>query len=383
MERLKITLIAGFAMFSMFFGSGNLVFPLYVGSQSYNLYAFALAGMVITAVAVPFLGLMGMVLFDGNRPLFFSSLGRIPAFALTFAMLAMMGPFGVIPRCITVGYGGIGLIYPSFSYAIYSAIFTLMVASLVWRENRIVDIIGIVLSPWKIGAFLLLIGAGILYGAEPLTSQMIAGDAFKNGFFKGYQMMDLIAAFFFSATIIKYLRQNMNEADDSKYLFSMSLKACIMGASLLAIFYAGFIFMGASYATHLINVAPEAMLTAITHITLGHYAAPVMAFTLAIATLATAVILTALFVDFVVTDISGGRLTRPQAIMVTSVITYAMSLLGFKQICSILGSILEFAYPALIVFSILAILSKCMNRNYSAYGFWITVVLTGAVKWVF
>lgn len=54
------------AMFSMFFGAGNVVFPLIVGQAAQDRSLFALLGLLITGVGVPFIGLFGMTLFDGD-----------------------------------------------------------------------------------------------------------------------------------------------------------------------------------------------------------------------------------------------------------------------------------------------------------------------------
>jgi branched-subunit amino acid permease len=57
-------------------------------------------------------------------------------------------------------------------------------------------------------------------------------------------------------------------------------------------------------------------------------------------------------------DLSRNRLSRPQAILFTLALSFAMSLLGFKSICQILGTILEWIYPLLIAFAITQIVRK-------------------------
>ena len=62
----------GLALFSMFFGAGNLVFPLLIGQTvgAENVW-FAIAGLGLTAVIVPFVGLASMLLFQANYYKFF------------------------------------------------------------------------------------------------------------------------------------------------------------------------------------------------------------------------------------------------------------------------------------------------------------------------
>ena len=127
MTHRKTVVTAGFAMFSMFFGSGNLVFPLLIGKEALHQYPVAILGLLVTAVLVPFLGLISIILFDGNYRTYFERLGTIPAFLLIAIILMLIGPFGVVPRCITVAYGGFSLIYPNLAISSFSLLFCLTI----------------------------------------------------------------------------------------------------------------------------------------------------------------------------------------------------------------------------------------------------------------
>ena len=50
-------LIYGFSIFTMFFGSGNLVFPLQIGYQSGSHWLAGFAGLFLTGIVLPFMGL--------------------------------------------------------------------------------------------------------------------------------------------------------------------------------------------------------------------------------------------------------------------------------------------------------------------------------------
>lgn len=66
LSKKSSTIAAGLAMFSMFFGAGNVVFPLALGQIALDKNFFAILGMLITAVGVPFAGLLAMTLYDGD-----------------------------------------------------------------------------------------------------------------------------------------------------------------------------------------------------------------------------------------------------------------------------------------------------------------------------
>src|SRR5262245_5287910 len=87
----------GLAMFAMFFGAGNIVFPLALGQFTQDKNFYGILGLVVTAVLVPLLGLLSMLLYEGNYASFFQRIGKIPGFCLTLLILGLIGPFGGIP----------------------------------------------------------------------------------------------------------------------------------------------------------------------------------------------------------------------------------------------------------------------------------------------
>ncbi len=385
MTHRKTVLTAGFAMFSMFFGSGNLVFPLLIGKEALHQYPMAILGLLITAVLVPFLGLISIILFDGNYRTYFERLGKIPAFLLIAIILMLIGPFGVVPRCITVAYGGFNLIYPNLTITTFSFLFCLTIIALIWSKNRVVDIIGLFLTPFKLGGIVILILFGLWYGEQPIENGISSGESFKNAFFTGYQMFDLMAAFFFSSTIVYYLRNHLSEGEDPKNLVKMSIGASLIGALLLSLVYIGFVALGAKYAPYLQDTNPEQLLVAIGGHTLGYFAKPVIAIVLAVGCLATAVILSTLFTDFLSQDVTKDRLKRPYAILITMLITFVVSLLGFSKLMVILGSILDIAYPALIALAIMNVIDRLMPTNGNSpirtqWVFWGVLGVTAGLK---
>lgn len=372
----KTVLTAGFAMFSMFFGSGNLVVPLVIGTQTLDNSGYAMLGLSITGVLVPFLGLIGVILFAGNRNNYFNCIGRVPAFFLTLAMLAMMGPIGVLPRCIIVAYGGVTLFAPNLSFPVFSGLFCLITLVLVWNHDRVVPVIGRILTPLLLLGIAIITVAGLLFTSSVTpVSEILPSEALIIGLFEGYQTMDLLAAFFFSATTVAYIRSHMRSDDSPKVLLKLSLAACLIGAGFIAIIYIGFVALGAKHAPHLLNVRPEQLLASIAGHTLGPIAIPVVAITIALACLTTAAILALLFADFVQVDISRYKFGHHKAVILTLAISFFVSLVGFDSLRAWIGAVLQIAYPALIVLTIANIISKIWNvPNYGRWGFWLTTI---------
>lgn len=349
---MRLIFLSGFAMFTMFFGSGNLVFPLNLGTQSTETVISALLGLFITAVFVPFLGLVGLILYEGDRKKFFAPLGKTISYLIIIVSLCLMA-FGVSPRCMWVGYGGLHVMGAQYPFYLYALFFLLLLSLMVWRKNRVMDIVAYVLTPFKFGSIALLLIAGIWQGNTPPLGQW-SYPAFWNGLTQGYQTLDLIAAFFFACTIYDYIKQKEPHAE-KQYLIAYALKASCLGGGLLAIIYAGFVYLGASYASILQTVEPQNMLPAVAKSALGQGGLYLVAFTVFVACLATATVLTNLFIDFLKENLLKNKINHSMAVVMTLSGEFCFSLFGFKEICTVMGSFLFWAYPLLILYTVIQI----------------------------
>lgn len=358
MSPIKLISIAGFAMFSMFFGSGNLVFPLMIGVEAQGAYHYAAMGLLLTGVLVPFLGLIGMLFSSGNRHVFFAPLGSNIGFLITLIMLCLLGPFAVVPRCTIVAHGGFSLIAPDVKPSIYNAVFLLATMAMAWKKTRIIDIIGTYLTPLLLGGIVLIIVCGLMIAPPPILSTQSPQTAFLSGISQGYQTMDLLAAFFFSATTVAFIAKHLKTHDDKKKLESYGITACLIGAFLLATIYIGFVALGAKFSPVLLNVTPEKILVVIAVKALGEFALPIAATVIGLACLTTAAILTSLFVDFIFEDIVRKKLSRTVVLSLTIFLSYSLSLIGFGPLAKWIVAIVSYVYPALIVFTSLEILRR-------------------------
>jgi LIVCS family branched-chain amino acid:cation transporter len=349
MKNMTIILSTGVALFSMFFGSGNLVFPILVGKLCEGHYLVALMGIFLTGVLVPFLGSLAIFLFNGDSNAFFSRLGKGATFWFPLFALSIMGPFGVLARCITVAHGAFRLLSPqtplwAFSLCTCSCIFFLTI-----RRNRVVSLIGVTLTPVLLASIAAIAIFGVAGASLPIPSDNGSWTGFKEGIYQGYQTMDLLASFFFSAFIIKHL------SEQEGVTLSSFFKASLIGSGLLSLVYFVLVLLGSMYATQLDSIPPQEMLGFIAQQSLGYFAAPVVCIAVILACLTTAIVLSSLFADFLKTEISNNKLSASVSLLVTLAIAFGISTLEFAGIMKIIGPILEFTYPALIVFTITSI----------------------------
>ena len=259
MKKNWLLVSTGFALFSMFFGSGNLVFPIAVGRESDGHTLFATIGILITGVLVPFLGVLGMILFKGSIPDFFAPLGKKGTFWFSLFALAIMGPFGVLARCLTVAHGALELLFPTLSLPVASFLLCALIFVLTVNKSKIVSILGSLLTPVLLAAIAAIAYFGLRQDSPEQAPTLMAFTAFKNGFFQGYQTMDLLAAFFFSTFIIKFLEETSDKSPHISPL-KLFLKASMIGAVLLSAVYAILVALGWKYSALLSETAPQEML---------------------------------------------------------------------------------------------------------------------------
>ena len=90
-KHLQDSLVIGFALFSMFFGAGNVIFPPYLGLESGPEWL----GGFFSYFAI---------LRQGSPDEITARIGRIPSTALMCAIVLCIGPMLAIPRTAATTY---------------------------------------------------------------------------------------------------------------------------------------------------------------------------------------------------------------------------------------------------------------------------------------
>ena len=345
---------AGFAIFSMLFGSGNIMFPIHTGQITGSQFLWGTLGFLITGIVMPMFGLLGVVLTKGDKREYFKELPYPVYFVLVSILLALLGPFYVIPRCIHVAHSGFGQ-FMSTPFWVFSAIFTAGLFVLSYDHARVVGIIGKIISPFKIGG-LLFIAIACLYVAPSIgtVSALSAWDSIWIGIEQGYQTMDLPAGIFFSAAVYMYLARFINTETPAgrRQLLKNAAIACLIGEVLIAIVYLCFIKLGACYAPVLEGQSTQMYLPVLTRHALGLPAVAMVAFTLFFSCLAVALILADLYTSYLYEDIFRKKLPRLVCMPITFSIAYFVSLKGCTQLCNFFLPALTYIYPVLVVFAV-------------------------------
>jgi len=345
----------GLALFSMFFGAGNLIFPLLIGQSVGENGWYAISGLGITAVLVPFLGLAGMVLFDGDIHRFFGRLGKAPGWTLLLLLQLILGPFGVIPRLVTLMYAMAKPYLFQVSLPVFSVICAAAIFLFSFQRQRLMRLLGGVLTP----ILLLSLTALLYFGlTEPSALNPVSptvSNSFFEGLLGGYNTMDLIAAFLFATVVLPHFKKEA--ISQGRSVLQKILYSSLIAAGLLFLTYVGLATVSAMHGWSLESSIPhEELLAAIATKLLGPRGALLAAMAVITACLTTAMTLSSIFAEYLQKDLLKQKIGVTQALALTLLITTLFANLGFSGIAAFLGPILQICYPGLIVLTLFNIL---------------------------
>lgn len=254
---MRIFLI-GITLFALFFGAGNLIFPVMLGQLAGDHFDLAALGFVITGVVMPLLGVIAIG-FSGEKDFLRIAQRSGVVFGLIFATLLYLtiGPLFAMPRTGSVSYEiAIKPFVDPENNPVYLALFTIffygVCCILALNPRRFIDIVGKFLTPIKISFILILILAAILFPMG--AAQLPVTDAYRvipfyTGFTEGYLTMDTLASLVFGIIVVQSII-NYGIRDKTKIMVAC-FKASLIAGSILAFFYISLVYMGATSVTKL------------------------------------------------------------------------------------------------------------------------------------
>lgn len=236
-------LAMGFMLFAMFFGAGNLIFPVGLGYEAGNHYINAMIGFMLTGIGLPLLTMIAGSFSNNGYPGLLDLVH--PLFSTVFLIIVyvMIGPLSAIPRTATTSYEmAIMPLNGETSHwllFIFSIIFFVVVLYLSLSPNNLADAIGKYLTP----ALLLTIGILIIRSLIMYTSHgpSLASERFNtvpaltSGFLDGYLTMDSMGALAFTLVLSSTIKQF--GITDIREAIAGSVRSSLVASGLLGIIY--------------------------------------------------------------------------------------------------------------------------------------------------
>ena len=221
MNKKKDILVIGFALFSIFFGAGNLIFPPYIGLTSGNQWLISFLGFIISDVGIIFLSIVA-VSKTGSFQGVVGKAGKKFGIILEILMMLCLGPILVVPRTAATTFEmSISPLLGNINPYVFSVIFFLIVFVLTIKPNKVMDIIGKVLTPLLLISLAVLIIKGIINPIGDLE-KVNSGKLFMTGITQGYQTMDGL-----TSVTAKYFEDVSNKKLKYKYIV---IAICVFSA---------------------------------------------------------------------------------------------------------------------------------------------------------
>ena len=372
--RQKI-LVAG-TLFGMFFGAGNLIFPVHLGQMAGQNALPAIIGFIITAVGIPILGVaaIGITHSDGLQTLS-GKVGKGYGIFFTCLLYLTIGPLFAIPRCATVSFTTgitplLGADSPERLYLLlFSAVFFAFVLFFSLRPGKITVWIGKIINPLFLFFFAVLMLAALLAPGAAVSAvepvEAYRSDAFFPALIEGYGTMDAIAGLAFGIVVIDVIRCMGVDNDDT--IAEDVLSSGLLTGALMALIYVVSIVVGAQ-SRGLFELSENGGI-ALTQIA-GHYLGGVglfiLAFTITFACLKTSIgLVTACAETF--SKMTNGKISYRSWAILFTVFSFAVSNIGLSAIIEYSIPMLMLIYPPAIALILLAFLGKFFAHDRTVY----------------
>ena len=174
--------IIGFAIFAMFFGAGNLIFPPYLGLLSGTGWFLSFLCFIIMDIGLSLLALLVVTRTGKGTEGITEKLGKLPSILILSLNAVCLGPLIAIPRTAATAYEfSIAPFFPAFDTKIFSLLFFLAVVLFCLSQSKVIDIIGTVFAPLILAALLFLIVKGIVSPLGAIELQAAASSAVRDG----------------------------------------------------------------------------------------------------------------------------------------------------------------------------------------------------------
>lgn len=368
-EMKKDSLIIGLALFAMFFGAGNLIFPPFLGMTSGTEWPIGFACFVFIDVVLSCLGIFAINAAGGSIKAVQGALGKFAGIALNSLAIICTGFLIGTPRTAATTYemSIIPLVgdWGQLGLAVFSVVFFGAVFLLSYKESRIVGVIGKILTPVLVAGIVIVVVAGIVNPIGPIGAP-VSEHVAQDGILSGYQAMDIISIVGFAIVMQDAIRNHgYTEKRDQHRM--MAYSSCVAGV-MLALLYGGLTYLGATAGSTLgAGLNQASLIVAITYDLMGNVGVVVLAIVVGFACFTTAVGLvgaTSAYFE----RVSGGRISYHTGVIVTTLASLLICNLGLTNIVGLAGPILSVICPPFMVTVVLLLFNRRMPNNWVYRG---------------
>ncbi|MEM8846327.1 MAG: branched-chain amino acid transport system II carrier protein [Bacteroidota bacterium] len=352
----KSILITAFALFSLFFGAGNLILPPQLGFKAGELWWLVALGFSLSAVFIPILGIVAHAKLQGTMFDFAKKVS--PTFSLMYCYIVYAISITLpSPRTASVTHEMAIQPISGSSSLVTSIVYFILVFIFVINRSKILDIIGKFLTPAILLVLILVLGiatATIDFSFGPSTFE----SPFSHSILEGYQTFDAIGAVVVGGVIIISINLKHKEAnyETKKKLIA---KAGILAGLGLFLIYTGLMFTGALFQdSFAADISRTALLSGISLATLGNVAHGFLTVLVSLACFTTAVGIVTGTADFIKGRFGNSQKAYTATAILGCVLGVLMGQFNVGYIIAVALPALMFIYPITIVLILLNVLPE-------------------------
>ncbi len=365
-------------LFGMFFGAGNLIFPIYMGQLAGRNVWPAIIGFLITGVGLPLLGVAAQGISRSNGLKEMSGrVGKAYSMFFTCALYLTIGPFFAIPRCASTSFTvGVAPLLSQGSnttllLAVFSVVFFAIVLAFSLWPGKILTWVGKLLTPMFLVVLAILVVSAMISPVESISQVIPTGkydeNAFFAGFLEGYNTMDALASLAFGIVVINVIR-DLGVTKPSA-IASSTVKSGIFSCLFMGIIYLAVTIVGTQSHSLIAGCANGGEAFAIVaRYYLGTPGLVILALTVILACMKTAVGLVTSCSETFVSLFPNGPKYRTWAV-IFSVLSLLITNVGLDAIISWSLPVLMFLFPLAITLILLALFGNFYKHDPIVYQF--------------
>ncbi|MEM7589858.1 MAG: branched-chain amino acid transport system II carrier protein [Myxococcota bacterium] len=379
---LPQVLTIGFAVFSMFFGAGNLIFSVNLGRMFQSQTPLALVGFLLTGVCLPVLGIFSITLFGGNCRAWFARAGKRTGTVLYVAILLIIGPLIPMPRIVALAHTMLTAYLPhSMTLPLFATLFLTITLACAIAEKQVIEVLGKWISPLLLLCLAILVAFALVTPAVVHPSALPATHVLHKNLIYGYNTTDFITSIYFGSIIMAILRKNARTKAQNTQVHHLCLAGSGFGLFLLGLVYVGLATTGARLANPDDLLDAGQVLASVSRLALGHWGGLLMGVIATLACLSTLIALAVLLADHLTRHALGGKVKYRTCLLATLITTGLMANLGLSSIIQLSAPLLNFVHPTIIALSIINILYKKIGFQPAQSIIWICLVLSAWYQW--
>lgn len=355
----KDSIVIGFALFSMFFGAGNLIFPGFLGNGLGSDFLLGTVGFVVTGVGLPLLAIVACSKGDGTLESIGNRIDRKFILIFTTVLFLAIGPLMAVPRTAATTFElSVNPFLPSVPAIVAITVYFAINLFFVLKQSSIVDTIGKFLTPALLILLIVLIVKGIISPIGEIID-INATSVLSSSLIEGYQTMDALGALLFASIVTTSLK---DKGYKGKEMPKMILKSSLVATIGLAFIYGGLIYIGAQ-TSGLVSqeIGTTGLLLLISESVLGKVGPAIIGLAMGLACLSTSIGLVSVGASFF-EKISKGKLSYTLNAIVITIISLAVATLGVDKIVALSGPVLNLLYPVSITIIVTALMSKYLTN---------------------